>query len=236
MYHIASVSWGKDSLAMLLELIERGEPLNEVVFYDTEMEFEAVYTMRDRALPLLAAGGIKYTELKPDAPFLYKMFDKPVNGRNGQHCGYSWCGGRCRWGTTEKLKSLDKYAEARGAVMYVGIAADETPRIAKERKPYKVLPLVDWGITEPEALARCYASGFDWPEGGHRLYELLDRVSCWCCANKNLRELKNIYKHLPQYWQRLRDLQSRTSRPMKGTGKSVFELEARFAREIESGG
>lgn len=38
-WHIASVSWGKDSLAMLLLLIEKGWPLNEVVFYDTGMEF-----------------------------------------------------------------------------------------------------------------------------------------------------------------------------------------------------
>ena len=42
-WHIASVSWGKDSLAMLLTLIAKGYPLNEVVFYDTGMEFEAIY-------------------------------------------------------------------------------------------------------------------------------------------------------------------------------------------------
>ena len=29
-WHIASVSWGKDSLAMLLTLIAKGYPLNEV--------------------------------------------------------------------------------------------------------------------------------------------------------------------------------------------------------------
>lgn len=40
---IASVSRGKDSLAMLHGLIERGMPLDEVVFYDTGMEFDAIY-------------------------------------------------------------------------------------------------------------------------------------------------------------------------------------------------
>lgn len=39
---IASVGWGKDSLAMLHGLIERGMPLDEVVFYDTGMEFDAI--------------------------------------------------------------------------------------------------------------------------------------------------------------------------------------------------
>lgn len=56
-WHIASVSWGKDSLAMLLMLIAKGYPLNEVVFYDTGMEFEAIYHTRDQMLPRLDSWG-----------------------------------------------------------------------------------------------------------------------------------------------------------------------------------
>lgn len=232
MHHIASVSFGKDSLYMLLRLIETGAPLDEVVFYDTGMEFQAIYNIRDTVRPLLTEHGIIYTELAPDYAFLYKMFEKPVNGRtNGFHYGYSWCGGRCRWGTTDKLKALDRYAEQTGAVVYIGIAADETARLAKERKPYKRFPLADWGVDENTALQGCYAAGFEWLEDGYRLYDLLDRVSCWCCANKNLQELRNIRHHLPTYWAKLKDLQSRTDRPMKGPDKSVFELDARFAAE-----
>ena len=231
MYHIASVSFGKDSLYMLLRLMETGAPLDEVMFFDTGMEFQAVYDTRDAVLPLLATHGIKYKELTPEYSFLWKMFDKPVNGKNGYHYGYSWCGGRCRWGTTDKLKTLDKYAEKHSATVYVGIAADETARIEKERKPYKCLPLVDWNVTEKEALDKCYAAGFYWTEEGHRLYDLLDRVSCWCCANKNLKELRNIWRCLPSYWARLKALQAQTERPMKGAGKNVFDLEKRFIDE-----
>ncbi len=235
-YYIASVSWGKDSLYMLLSLIERGAPLHEVVFYDTGMEFQAIYATRDKALPILAAHGITYTELQSEYEFLWKMFDKPVNGRNGFHYGYSWCGGTCRWGTTDKLAAIDRHAKKSDAIVYVGIAADETARIEKERKKNKRLPLVDWGLSEADCLSGCYAYGFDWPEDGGagivKLYDVLDRVSCWCCKNKNLKELKNIYMRLPAYWQRLKDLQRRTERPMKGKGKSVFELEKRFAAEL----
>lgn len=46
--HIASVSFGKDSLAMLLLLIEKQYPLDEVVFYDTGKEFQAIYNLRDK--------------------------------------------------------------------------------------------------------------------------------------------------------------------------------------------
>lgn len=229
---IASISWGKDSLAMLIELILRGIKLDEAVFYDTGMEFGAIYQMRDRALPLLRSEGIQYTELKPEYDFRYNMFERPVNGRNGFHLGYSWCGGRCRWGTTDKLRALDRYAEEHNAQMFVAIAADETKRLEKERKPYKQFPLADFGISEAECLQTCYEWEFDWRQGEIRLYDILDRVSCWCCNNKNLKELKNIYRFLPDYWELLKGLQARTDRPMKGPGKSVFELEKRFEDEI----
>lgn len=98
MKYIAPVSWGKDSLAMLIRLINESRPLDEVVFYDTGMEFNAIYEIRDKIVPILKANSIKYTELKPNQSFEYTMFEKPVNGKNGVHYGYSWCGGRCRWG------------------------------------------------------------------------------------------------------------------------------------------
>lgn len=76
MKYIASVSFGKDSLAMLLRLIEENKPLDEVVFYDTGMEFECIYNLRNKILALLEEHNIKYTELKPKETFLYTMFEK----------------------------------------------------------------------------------------------------------------------------------------------------------------
>ena len=44
-------------------------------------------------------------------------------------------------------------------------------------------------MTEKDCLKYCYESGFSWDEDGIDLYSILDRVSCWCCCNKNLKEL-----------------------------------------------
>lgn len=158
MKYIASCSFGKDSLAMVLMLIERGLPLDEVVFYDTGMEFQAIYDLRDDMLPIFQQHGIKYTTLYPDNPFLYDMLERPVKGRERR--GYGWCGGLCRWGTTCKLRTIDQYAERQGAKVYVGIAADETPRLQKERKPYKLFPLAEFGMTEADCLQYCYSAGY----------------------------------------------------------------------------
>ena len=148
MKYIASVSFGKDSLAMLLMLIEKKYKLDEVIFYDTEMEFKAIYDIRDKIKMLLEKLGIKYTELKPSQPFLYKMLEKEVHKRDGSiQYGYGLCGGRCRWGTTEKNITISKYLKqqyGQDYKEYIGIAADETKRIEKERNEHKLLPLVDW--------------------------------------------------------------------------------------------
>lgn len=209
---IASVSWGKDSLAMLHGLIERGMPLDEVVFYDTGAEFPAIYAERDRTLALLEKSGVEYTELHPREPFFYNMLVRPVRSRKTGEIhayGYGWCGGVCRWGTSEKTAAIDKHARMRGAtVQYVGIAADETERLAKRRHDRISHPLAKWGMTEADCLRLCYKYGHEWEQDGVRLYDILDRVSCWCCRNKNQRELRAIHDNLPGYWQRLLALEA----------------------------
>lgn len=232
MKYIASVSFGKDSLAMLLKLIENQEHIDSVVFYDTGMEFDAIYKTRDQVLPLLDYHNINFVTLHPKEPFLYSMLERKVKYRNkdGFHYGYEWCGGSCRWGTTAKLRAIQSYKKSLNdyVVDYVGIAADESSRFCKAQQEGKILPLVDYNMTESDCLQFCYDKGYSWNENGVRLYDVLDRVSCWCCRNKNLKELYNIYRYLPTYWNKLKELQLQISTPFKGNGKSIFELEERF--------
>lgn len=250
-YHVASVSWGKDSLRMLLALLEEGWPLEEVVFYDTEAEFRAIYDVRDRMLPEIERAGVKYTELRPNEPFFYTMLARPVHepepkprerqspmnrlfGDAGllpesTHYGYGWCGGLCRWGTSAKTSALDKYASRVGATtIYVGLACDEQGRIAKNKDPRKKYPLDTMRYDEARCLRDCKASGFTWEEDGVPLYDVLDRVSCWCCRNKNLKELRAIHDCLPRYWERLMSLET-----MNGQMKQSGTL-AEMAEQWES--
>jgi 3'-phosphoadenosine 5'-phosphosulfate sulfotransferase (PAPS reductase)/FAD synthetase len=239
MKHILSFSGGKDSTFLLLELIRRKYPLDEVVFFDTGWEFPVMYEHIEKCKKLCEEHGIKFVSLHPRESFDYWMFD---HVRNNGEKGYSWCGGVCRWGTHEKIVTLDKYHEQSGAhINYIGIAADETARLEKERSPFKRFPLAEWGITEKECLQGCYDAGFDW--GG--MYERLDRLSCMYCRNKNLKELRNIRKHYPDVWSNLKDYQSRTDRPYRRRtfklpsgergveSATIFDLEKRFELEDE---
>lgn len=231
--YIASCSFGKDSLAMLLLILEKNKPLDEVIFYDTGMEFQAIYNIRDTVVRLLKEKGIKYTELKPKFPFEYVMFEKPVKHRNGTISkGYSWCGGRCRWGTTEKNTIIKKYLKENyndDYKEYIDIAYDEPNRIKDDNK--KIYLLYDLKYTEKDCLRYCYSKGYSWEEDGIDLYRILDRVSCWCCANKNLKELRAYYEYLPTYWNKLKELQSKTERPFRNNKESIFDLEERFEKE-----
>lgn len=213
MKYIASVSFGKDSLAMLLLLIENRYDIDEVIFYDTGMEFKAIYDTRDIIKWVLKGLNIKYTELKPKISFIDKMLNIEVHKRDGSiQSGYGLCGGRCRWGTTEKNKTIEKYLKEQYGNDYkefIGIAADEITRIEKERNEHKLLPLVDWKMTEADCLEYCYNRGFYWEENDVRLYDVLDRVSCWCCANKNKKELENMRIYLPEYYLKYIDLLKR---------------------------
>lgn len=231
MNYVASLSCGKDSLAMVLRLIEERRPLTHCVMFDTGMEFQSIYDTLERLNPVLEENNIELTVLTPKMHYLEEMLLRVVNkGTEKQHYGYEWCGGSCRWRTTDKTSSINRYLKSLGDYMqYIGIAVDEPERIKQENN--KVYPLVEWNMTEKDCLQYCYDRGYTWTENGIRLYDMLDRVSCWCCANKNLKELKNMYYYLPEYWYKLKALQSRIDRPFRSDGKTIFDLEERFKNE-----
>lgn len=123
-----------------------------------------------------------------------------------------WCGGRCRWGTTEKIRAIDKYC--KNSIQYIGIAIDEPTRLERLTSN-KISILAKYEYTESMALKLCRDSDFNWREGDIDLYDILSRVSCWCCRNKNLKELENYKKYLPEYYNRLIQLEKIIGEPMK---------------------
>ncbi len=210
---------------MIIKMLEKGYRIDEAICIDTGMEFKSMYIhlkhlQRDTQVPI--------TRLTFDKPFLYYMLDHEK--RNGAK-GYKWCGRMCRWGTTLKQQIFSRYIKEKyknKIIEYQGIAADEPERLLKnQNKKWEVkYPLAEWEMTEKDALAYCYQKGYSW-DG---LYNHFDRVSCWCCWNKNLKELKAMYHYYNNMWQDLKSLESKIGISFKDN-YSLDQLEARFKRE-----
>ena len=226
MNNVISLSGGKDSTAMLLMMLERGEPIHSVIFFDSGWEFPQMLEHIDK---LEAYTGISIVRLVADPSFDYWMFERPVVARKGPNkgkvhrIGNGWPSAFRRWCTRQKVDAINKYNKAiPDAVQCVGYADDEQHRVDRttcEVEPtgscmclYELdsrrmrFPLVEWGINEAEALAYCRARGFDW--GG--LYDHFHRVSCFCCPLQALRELRKLRVFYPDLWARMLEMDSRT--------------------------
>lgn len=243
-FHVVSLSGGKDSTCLLLMMIERGMPINAVISADTGMEFPEMYAhLAKLDEHLYRERGLHITTLRHPQGFEYLMFDAPQQQEraierriaNGQPLiGYGWPAMQVRWCTGQlKTHLIDKEAnrlkQKHQVRHYVGIAADEAHRCKD-----LCYPLVDWGITETEALRICYDRGFDF--GG--LYQIYRRASCWCCPLQRIGELRKLRQHHPELWARLREMDARAIEQFKGSplgcfkdGWSVEELEQRFYAE-----
>ena len=246
-YSAVSLSGGKDSSCLLILMIEKGLPIDCVLYADTGMEFpemEAHIAKLDDFL--FRERGLHITTLRHPHGFEWLMFDVPQQQKRaierriamGQPLtGYGWPGMKVRWCTGQLkthliTKEVNRLKKEKNALHHIGIAADEAHRCKSDE--HNRYPLVEWGITEAQALQICYNQGCDW--GG--LYAIYHRASCWCCPLQRIGELKKLRRHHPELWRRLLDMDNR-ARAMFGPGPlgqfkqnwSVARLEERFARE-----
>lgn len=223
MKHIVNFSGGKDSTAMLLKLIEENRQIDEIIFCDTGKEFPEMYQHIEDVEKYINR---PITRLKSNKTFEYYMFEHvKVKGKNKGKKGYSWSDFRNRWCTTLlKTKVINEYLkkyENEDIVEYIGIALDENKRVKD-----KCYPLIEWKMTEKDCLNYCYSKGFFW----NGLYEKFDRVSCWCCPLKSLKELRILRKEYPALWNELKEMDKHTYRKFRAD-YTVEELEEKFTKE-----
>lgn len=94
MKYIASFSGGKDSAAMLLLILEKKLPLDEIVFIDTGVEFDEIYNIIDDFEKRI---NFKITRIKAEKNFEEYFYTANKRGkRKGQIRGFlytlgAWC-------------------------------------------------------------------------------------------------------------------------------------------------
>lgn len=230
---VVNLSGGKDSTAVLLMLLERGEDVHSAVFFDTGWEFPSMLVHMEQ---LRRSVPVPIVTLHPDPDFNHWMFNRPVRARSGpqkgqvHHTGKGWPSWTRRWCTRLKVEALERYRKTiPGAIACIGYAADER----RKKVPDARYPLIEWGMTERQALRYCLARGYGW-DG---LYDYFERASCFCCPLQSLACLRTLRRHYPTLWARMINMDERTPAHNKGFrgNVSVCDLDCRFAKQEKQG-
>ncbi len=233
MINVVNLSGGKDSTAMLLWLIEKGEPFDVVIYMDMgSWEYPAMTRHLER---LEHDTGVKIERVRYKYDFDYLLCDyERKRGKLKGVKGYGFARKNSRWCTFRKAQAISDFLKHRYPLEkichYIGIALDEP----KRQKPEQVeaglvrYPLVEWGKTEADCLEYCKARGYDW-DGE---YEHQHRLSCWCCPFQSLASLKTLYETHPELWERLKDMQARSIKPFR-MDYTLDGLERLFRAGIE---
>lgn len=238
MKYIASCSFGKDSMAMIHELVTRGEPIDEVLYckvmFDKNLSGEIPEHeewIQEVGIPVLQRRyGLKVVTVQAPFSFYEYFYQVKQRGPNkGSTYGFpgiclagGWCNSRL------KMAPINQYLKSQGDIsQYVGIAYDEPKRYEslKKRTPNARAPLCEYGITEEEAKEICRENGILSP-----VYEKSKRLGCWFCNLSNLSSLRMLYRDYPDLWNKLQNMECDSPYSFK-PDYTLFDLAERFRAE-----
>ena len=226
--HVVSFSGGKDSAAMLIEMVDRGYHIDEIVFADTQLEFPEMYEYIDSVEDHI---GMEITRLKHDKTFEDYFYGAITRGkRKGQMRGWPPLLFGCYINRDVKVQSMNRYVEEQSdhTVNYLGFASDELERTralqfdTSDRHSYK-FPLVEWGWTEEYCVEYLTSIGMEHPLGGRR-------SGCWLCPKQPLDSLRYVYSAHPDLWSKLLRYEEDAPGPFH-PNRDLFELSKRFKDE-----
>lgn len=180
--------------------------------------------------------GFSFVRLYPQKPLTYWMLERKIIAKKGpkkgqvHRIGNGWPSPMRRWCTRIKIDSINRHCkQVENPVSCIGYAADEAHRDKQNGKFPKRFPLIEYGVDEAEALRICKAHGFHW-DG---LYDVFDRVSCFCCPLQSIGEIRKLRRHYPALWAKMLSWDAKIPGKNRGFNgyKTVHDMEAKFKAE-----
>lgn len=242
MKYIAWCSYGKDSLAMLLKILELGLPLDEVVYCDIRFNEKSLSGETPEMAEWIPQAekilkdkfNIKVKHITSRWTFNHHFYRIKRKGNHiGDNYGFpyvvgAWCNSRLKLEPINKY--VNKYLKSGESVTeYIGIAKDEYKRLARYKKleteKHKYITLADFNITEIEAIEICKQHNLLSP-----IYKSSFRGGCWFCPKQNIKQLECLCINHPELWQVLKEMEKDSHNTFK-PNITLTELEKRFKKE-----
>jgi len=228
--HVLSLSYGKDSIACLGAIEELGWPLDRII----HAEVWATDTIPADPPPMVAfkarADAIikERWSLEVEHVRAAKTYEQQFYSvyQSGQRTGaiYGWPIIKGPWcNSMLKVDVIDKYT--RGAINYIGIAADEPNRF-HDLSETKVSPLVAAGWPEARCQDWCEVNGLLSP-----IYTTATRGGCWFCHNQGIGQLRLLRQRYPAYWRLMLRWDKDSVRLFDPHGHTLQDYERRFQAE-----
>lgn len=205
MKYFVSCSFGKDSIATALLAVEKGEPIDGLIFcevmYDHSRNIsgeipEHIAWIREIAIPRLEEMGLKTIIVRGPRDYIGYFSKTLSRGHNtGKIQGFP-LGRKCVINRDCKVRPIEKYLRGLNEeiTQYVGIATDEPIRLAR-LKPGRVSLLAKYGYTEKMAKQLCEKYGLLSP-----IYKTGTRGGCWFCPNARIPALCRFRRNNPELW------------------------------------
>lgn len=166
--HIASCSFGKDSIATILLALEHNEPLDRVVFSEVMFDHkkgisgeipEHIDWIYNVAIPKLENMGIKVDVVKSKDDYVSLCSKVLTKGNNAGKMYGIQNSFPCYANSELKVRPIKKYynqfKDDYDIVQYVGIAINEPKRLARLINTNKVSILAKYKYTEEMAMQKC---------------------------------------------------------------------------------
>lgn len=144
--------------------------------------------------------------------------------RTGQIMGWPMVRG-CELQKPLKREPVEKVT--RGAIQYLGIAADEPNRFGS-LSATRLSPLVEAGWTEADCRQWCEGNGLLSP-----IYTTATRGGCWFCHNQGVGQLRLLRKNYPELWALMLKWDKDSPVTFKADGHTVHDFDRRFQLEDE---
>lgn len=219
--HILSYGGGVNSAALMIQLTQAGEPLDEVVFADTGGEVPETYEYLDVARQYLAKYGIPL-----------RIIPKRIRGRDLYDTSWHrrvFPSAIWRWSTRDfKVAPIHRYYRSLDAHVnqYLAIAYDEIERMKDSAVSYitNVYPLVDNKVTREKCILLITEAGLPVPV----------KSGCFFCPFNSMDRWRWLYETHPDLYQKAMALEENSKHfPSQRLTDQVFRERAKITlREL----